>query len=90
MTVSTSDGMVFDTEFDYYHDQIFTAPKRQFNAALDPHKQEYLSHHTDLDHDQVAWPTDAKGLEFLKTVNKSDSKYGIGGMHAQETNKEDT
>jgi hypothetical protein len=89
MTVSTSDGMVFDNEFDYMHDQIFIAPHREFNAALDPHKQEYLSNHTDVDHTQVHWPTDARGVEFLKAINKSDSEYGTGGMHAKETNKED-
>jgi hypothetical protein len=77
--------MYFDNEFDYYHDQIFTKPKRDFDTALAPHKAEYLSHHTDAEHDSVVWPTDARGVEFLKAVNASDRKHGVGGMAAKET-----
>jgi hypothetical protein len=74
--------MYFDNEEDFYHDQIFTKPKRDFDTSLEPHKQEYLSNHSDTDHDSVVWPKDARGVEFLKAVNASDRKYGVGGMAA--------
>lgn len=82
MPVSTSDGKSFDSETDYWYDKLFNEPHRQFDATLEPHKTEYLSHHSDLHHDQIVWPTDAKGIEFLQAVNESARKYGDGGMAA--------
>jgi hypothetical protein len=79
MPVSTPDGRRFDSESDYWHDMAFNEPKRQkqamHEAALEPHKNEYLANNPDMRHDQIVWPKDTKGIEYLKRVNESDKRH---------------
>jgi hypothetical protein len=76
MSIGTSDGQNFKDDFSYWHDQIFEKPKRDFNAALEPHKAEYLANNPDITEHEVAWPKDHRGLDFLKKVNAYDRKKG--------------